>query len=206
MRDRPEVGHSCPYCPARTDLAISNGQRLLEHMGAHVLFDDSKVDKKTEPCGFCLRPAPLCVFYLRKTGGSKGGVQIDLKTSRGCFNVSKIAYKSAAASVPNAPCSNVPIACPLCKKSDPAVWKYNFETHLKKVHPKSASNPRLLELGMISAAERAGMKIIFAARNTARKKGKGKSTSKSLVISEAHSSRLAFAKYAIQFIIHGVGC
>jgi len=36
------------------------------------------------PCGLCLRPAPLCVFYLTKGKGARGSPKIDQGCSIGC--------------------------------------------------------------------------------------------------------------------------
>ena len=54
-------------------------QCLLEHVGAHILFDPM-VDPALEPCGLCLRPGQ-CVFYLKKGKGGQNGQQINYKNS-----------------------------------------------------------------------------------------------------------------------------
>lgn len=46
----------------------SRSQRVFEHMEAQMLHDP-KIKSTGEPCGLCLRPSPLCVFYLRKRRG-----------------------------------------------------------------------------------------------------------------------------------------
>src|SRR6266536_6169087 len=65
----------CMHCTPAVPLRKS-GQRVLEHMGGHILFDPS-VDCSLEPCGLCLRPSPLCIFYLKKCKGIQAGDQIN---------------------------------------------------------------------------------------------------------------------------------
>jgi hypothetical protein len=55
-------------------------QRVLEHMAAHILFDSS-IDRSSEPCGLCLQPSPLCVYYLKKGKGAGTSEQVDVVKS-----------------------------------------------------------------------------------------------------------------------------
>ncbi|KAF8152359.1 hypothetical protein B0H34DRAFT_724881 [Crassisporium funariophilum] len=98
-------------------LDLSQGQRVLEHIGAHVLHDPS-LDRSMPLCGLCLRPSPMCQFFLKKGKGA---------------HASGVASESTASS----PCSNVPIHCPLCPKSDPAIWRYFFRIHFQQKHPNA---------------------------------------------------------------------
>jgi hypothetical protein len=125
-------------------MSRSQGQRVLEHIGGHVLVFDPKVDRTAHPCGLCLQPlaAPLCVrvFYLTKGKGARGSPKIDQGCSVGCPMKLNFSYTVAAESSSSYPCSNVPVQCPLCPKILPAVWKtgstfsgltskYNIQMH-----------------------------------------------------------------------------
>jgi len=104
----------CPRCSPTVTLDLAQGQRVLEHIGSHILYDPTVIQSIEPLCGLCLRPAQLCQFYLEKGKGAKGN---------------GIAAESTASS----PCSNVPIHCPICPQTDPAIkyerlWKLsNFE-------------------------------------------------------------------------------
>lgn len=185
----------CPRCP-NVDLPRDSGQKVLAHMGAHILCD-SNIDRALQPCGFCLRPSPICSFYLRKTTGGSG-LQIDLKASKGCINSSRIQYKKASESTASSPCSNVPIQCPLCSSSSPAVWKYNFAAHFATSHPNT-SPTRYANLYEIPEAEKYGMKSHWKQIKTAKlapssAKSKKATAPVPLKISAAHSSRLALSQ------------
>ncbi|KAF8149524.1 hypothetical protein B0H34DRAFT_734161 [Crassisporium funariophilum] len=101
-------------------------------MGAHILFD-STVVQSMPLCGICLRPLPQCQFFLKKGKGP---------------NTSSI----AAESTPLSQCSNVPIQCPLCPKSDPTIWKYFLKIHFQDKH-KNASLPTYKHLWKLSNFE-----------------------------------------------------
>jgi len=55
-------------------------QEIITHISAHILYDPA-IDRSTEPCGLCGRPAPLCTIFLKKSSsgsaaaGSVGTVQ-----------------------------------------------------------------------------------------------------------------------------------
>ncbi|KAJ7468833.1 hypothetical protein B0H11DRAFT_1731985 [Mycena galericulata] len=66
----------CPKCDPPVPLTFNNPQKILEHNGAHILFDES-IEESDQPCGLCLRPYPICTFELRKTAGSAAAHQID---------------------------------------------------------------------------------------------------------------------------------
>ncbi|RXW13089.1 hypothetical protein EST38_g12763, partial [Candolleomyces aberdarensis] len=79
-RDFKDIGGAniieCEFCDPAPTLDAAQGQRVLEHMAVHILFDP-KVKASDEPCGLCLRPSPICRFYLKKGKGSQafGGVR-----------------------------------------------------------------------------------------------------------------------------------
>ncbi|KAJ7673391.1 hypothetical protein B0H17DRAFT_947258 [Mycena rosella] len=132
----PGPQNCCVKCNPPVPLDIKQGQRVLEHCAAHILHDPS-VNRMDELCGLCLRPAPMCTFYLRK---SNGGVQIDWYKST-CLYKINFQYAVAASSSSGSPCSNVPLICKECGMKKPAVWRYNLSAHFRKFHrlsdPKS---------------------------------------------------------------------
>src|SRR6266545_5646636 len=107
--------------------------------------------------GLCLRPAPNCVFYLRKGKGAGSSCQVDDRKSR-CPNLRRFAYASAATEALNAPCTNVPIVCPLCPSSGAAIWKYNAGIHFSKHHP-TVIPTELLKNVTISKSEHAALQL-----------------------------------------------
>jgi hypothetical protein len=177
---------NCTNCTPSVQLPKS-GQRVLEHMGAHILFDSS-VDPTLKPCGLCLRPSPLCAFYLKKTKGGHGSNQINARRST-CANMTKFSYGIAAISTSSSPCSNIPIRCHHCPESAPAVWRYNIKAHIMKKHPYVPIS-EYRDSCQITQAERTQMKGIWNNRHRSKKTRKGKRSKRPLVISEAHSSRL----------------
>ena len=93
-----------------------------------------------EPCGLCMCPSPLCAFLLRKGKGAGSTLQIDGRVSR-CPNfIGKLFYSAASTERTNSPCTNVSVICPLCPSTSAAVWKYNMNTHLARVHPSTNSS------------------------------------------------------------------
>ncbi|KAJ7060038.1 hypothetical protein C8F01DRAFT_1026009, partial [Mycena amicta] len=170
-------------------LDVQHPQLVLNHIAAHYHHDDA-VDKSQSPCGLCGRAWPLCVFKLKKT--SSNALTIDLNASSGCPNLVKALNLGAAAkSLPNSPSSNVLLHCPLCSAKDPAVWKYNLSQHLRVEHsPDSVA--RYKDLWSVTDDEKERLDVIYSkisdGKNAVKKVKKPKRT---LLISEAHSSKLA---------------
>ncbi|KAF8057382.1 hypothetical protein FPV67DRAFT_1723969 [Lyophyllum atratum] len=137
--DTLEIGASdvCPSCSPEVTLDVSQPQRVLAHIGAHIL-NDSSVDRTTEPCGFCLRPSALCRFFLTKGKGAHGSIKIDKTRSQSCPNMLNFTYAIVSESKPSSPCFNVSISCPLCPKTSPAVWQYNWKHHFASAHPAAS--------------------------------------------------------------------
>ncbi|KAF8170125.1 hypothetical protein BJ912DRAFT_837309, partial [Pholiota molesta] len=125
----------CMRCSPSVTLDLSQGQWVLEHIGAHILYD-SAVLRSMPLCGLCLRPSPMCEFFLTKGKGAQGNLQIDQKKSQGCQINTTYSYGVASESTKSLPCSNVPISCPKCKKKDPAVWQYFLKNHFEEKHLK----------------------------------------------------------------------
>ncbi|KAH7907202.1 hypothetical protein BJ138DRAFT_1104514 [Hygrophoropsis aurantiaca] len=183
----------CPRCHPPYEWDRTLGQRIIEHIGTHILFDTG-IDHSAKLCGFCIRPQTSsgCMFYLRKGKGSSASHQVDLQRSR-CPNLIKFAYLSASVSSASAPCTNVPVRCPLCASADPAVWRYNMRSHFKLNH-STVSWANYDEEYSISSSERAAMLLLWQKRHAPKKKSATKWSSNLLVISDAHSSRLATSR------------
>lgn len=174
-------------CSPAVILNLSQNQRILEHAAAHVLHDP-KVERTTEPCGLCLHPAPLCQFFLKKGKGAKRTLKID--KSMGCPIKPSFSYGVASESSASSPCSNVPIACPLCPEKDvPAIWKYNMKDHIRKVH-NAATLSNHEYLWKLSDFEIMEMKNIWAKRHSVPIKRPKKSKAPPLVVSDIYRSHI----------------
>ena len=178
----------CSLCGLRTQLEKSNPQRVLEHMAAHILYDVT-INRHDELCGLCLRPATMCRIFIRKGRGTTASYGIDLKRSL-CINLTRFNYASAARSSESSPCSNVPMICPLCSKDDPAVWAYNLASHFCLRHKLTPMHFPIQS--HLSTSEREGLKKIWDSRFKVRAtRNSAKSKLAPMMLSEAHSSRLA---------------
>ncbi|KAF8145703.1 hypothetical protein K438DRAFT_1461495, partial [Mycena galopus ATCC 62051] len=175
----------CPKCNPPVPLNISQGQRVLAYCGAHLLFDPS-INRQHESCGLCMRPTPMCTFYLRK---SNGKFQVDWEKSTCMFRI-HFQYGVAECSSSSSPCSNVPVICALCGPKHPAVWKYNLEAHFRNVHHLTDSRKFPMTI-MITDDEKTWMKEIWETRQKYPHPRNLKNKQNPLEISEAHSSRLA---------------
>ncbi|TFK58753.1 hypothetical protein BDN72DRAFT_746964, partial [Pluteus cervinus] len=121
----------CSRCGDRAEISPTKPQRILEHMAAHILFDE-QLDTTEERCGFCLRPEG-CTMIVKKGRGSSAHPSVQLSLSK-CPNLVRFTYNKAAQSTESAPCSNVPVNCPLCPPRSSAVWTYNLAIHFQKQH------------------------------------------------------------------------
>jgi hypothetical protein len=159
-------------------------------MAAHILFD-TNVKRTDEPCGLCLRPSPLCTFYLKRGKGAGASEQVDFTRSK-CANKVHFSYSVASLSTQSSPSSNVPLCCPICPTSEPCIWRYNFQHHMRAKHP-TISLTRYESLWQISSTETYLIKETWANRHKQKKTriSKKSKLTASLVVSEAHSSRLA---------------
>ena len=179
--------NQCPLCRLAFPWDISKSHKILKHIAMHILFDDA-LDNTTEPCGLCMRPLPLCAFFLRKGKGAGSALQIDGRVSR-CPNfVGKLFYSAASTERTNSPCINVPVICPLCPSTSAAVWKYNMKTHLVHVHPCTNGND--FQKGyVISNSERVALKILWEKQASGPRRGPRRNAALNpLTISEMHSS------------------
>ncbi|KAK7016164.1 hypothetical protein R3P38DRAFT_2543037 [Favolaschia claudopus] len=184
----PTDPHVCGYCSPSVPLDTAHPQLVLSHIGAHILYDPA-IDRSTEPCGLCGRPASLCFLFLKRSSSRSNALTIDLKASHGCPNlIKRFSIGTASKSTTSSPCSNAPMKCPICTKKDPAVWRYNMKAHLIRHHP-DVQPSRHADLWTLSNEEMSGMKLIWDKRQERKVTRKYRST---LKISAAHSSKLAF--------------
>jgi hypothetical protein len=194
----------CSTCGPRVQVNRSNGQRILEHMGAHILFDSTIGNHSQELCGLCLRPSPMCRLNLKKGRGATAGYNIDINSSS-CINLVRFNCATAARSSDASPCSNVPIICPLCPAKSPAVWTYNLRTHFRERHKlPDAQFPLKVQL---SESEKYGMRRIWDARfNIPKIRNLKNKKKEALTLSEAHSSRAALRSVDINIKLHLSHC
>ena len=190
------VGKTCPNCQPVVTFNPPCGQRIVEHIGAHILHDHS-VDRLSEPCGLCLRPAPLCKIVLKKAKGKTGQLAIDMEASS-CPNLVKFSITTAAGCTNTSPCTNHPIVCPHCDhlESSPVVWSYNFRSHLIRKHPRIPLQDHS-DILVLTKLEKDGMQRVWEACFK-QQKVRRKSQHAPLVILETHHSHLVL-KYMLLF-------
>ncbi|PPQ82822.1 hypothetical protein CVT26_008090 [Gymnopilus dilepis] len=179
----------CPCCDPAVILDLSQGQRVLEHMAAHILYDPVVIRSNGPLCGLCLRPPSQCRYFLSKGKGAHGNLRVDPQKSNGCLMKMSWFYHIAAESTVSSPCSNVPVQCPICPKADPAIWKYFMKAHFQARHP-TLSVTDYEDIWWLSTFEREEMKKIWAKRTQGTVKQAKKSQMSTLVISEAHRARV----------------
>ncbi|KAJ7454366.1 hypothetical protein B0H11DRAFT_2200685 [Mycena galericulata] len=162
-----------------------NHQKILEHNGAHILFDTS-IENSDQPCGLCLRPFPTCTFELSKTAGSVAARQIDWRRST-CINPMKFKMAAAKKSTKHSPCTNHLLPCPMqCGQN---IWTYNLDAHFRG----SPHNLQMLDsvprAYQMAPGEMEQMKKIWLSRHDLPKpRNLKKKSTPPLVISAAHSS------------------
>lgn len=126
-----------------------------------------------------------------KGKGAKASHRVD--RAIGCTRALNFSYKPASSSSDKAPCSNVPLPCPLCpEKSSPAVWRYNLEAHLRKVH-SAAAVERYRSMWELLDAEKKGMERVWVNRKKTAKKRKPNAPK--ITASEAHKSVAPLHRY-----------
>jgi hypothetical protein len=179
----------CSRCGPSVKLEWKHTQRVLEHMGSHILYDVT-LNTSEEYCGLCLRLAPMCQVYLAKRRGAGGSFSVDRSKST-CPNLVRFNYKNAAQSSERSPCSNVPMICSLCPAGSPAVWTYSLHSHYRGRHRLSsvAHFPTRVELPQ---SEKDWMRQVWSMRFNQQRSylSKKKKRQSALAISEAHRSRV----------------
>lgn len=183
-----KTGNHCPRCLPAVPLDTNDGQRVLAHIGAHIL-NDQGLDHSSELCGLCLQPLPLCQIYLTKTKGSKRGIKVNQELLKECLMKTNFLYHVAAKSTPSSLCSNVPIVCPLCPQTDPAVWMYSLKLHFQDKH-KSVSFPNYAHFWHITEFEKSEMKKIWKKWAVVSTKCVKKGKFPPLVISKSHCTKI----------------
>ena len=151
-------------------------------------------------CGLCLRPSPLCQFFLKKGKGARASLIVNQAISKGCLMKLKYSYGVASESTTSSPCSNVPIHCPLCPKSDPAIWRYFFKVHFQQKHP-NAPFAQYENIWKLTNFEITEMKRIWANRMKVTVKRTKKLKLQPLTISEDHRAQIPATRYFISIII-----
>jgi hypothetical protein len=178
----------CAMCGPFAGVNWGNTQRVLEHMGTHILHD-TKLNASEERCGLCLRPAPMCQIYIKKGRGTQGRCSVDQKKSK-CPNLIRFNYRNAEASSGSSPCSNVPVICPHCPTGSPAIWTYSLYAHFRERHRLSSVTHFPLRV-QLSQSEKDGMQCIWKTRFNQPKSYRSKKKKNApLVISQAHRSRI----------------
>lgn len=179
----------CPRCSPTVTLDLTQGQRVLEHIGSHILHDPGVIRSIEPLCGLCLRPSQMCQFYLSKGKGAKGKPRINQKALKGCLIKINYSYGKAAQSTATSPCSNVPIHCPVCPKTDPAIWKYFMKVHFDEKH-QSLPLTKYSHLWELSNFEKSEMSKIWGKRRKVTAKRTKKSKLPPLVVSENHRAQI----------------
>ncbi|KAK7026492.1 hypothetical protein VNI00_015572 [Paramarasmius palmivorus] len=126
---------SCPlHCNTR--VALKN---LRTHVGKHIIHglrkahsDSEGREVEVDPCGWC-GLSQTCVTQLVDL--KKGKVKIE---STCPYRHTKMRYNECKTFSADAPCTNVPMHCPICPKSlsgQPVTfWKYNATDHFLLNH------------------------------------------------------------------------
>ncbi|KAJ7930974.1 hypothetical protein B0H13DRAFT_1594740, partial [Mycena leptocephala] len=184
----------CTKCYPAVQIPTKNYQRVLEHNGAHILFDES-LQRADQPCGLCLRPFPMCTFVFLKRSGTATARQIDWAQSK-CLNGSRKAKKcqimtAAMRSSEKSPCTNHLIECPL--QCGSVVWTYNLTTHYQGSYHNLSSLSNIPVFYRMVGHEMEWMKTVWTDRQiqpTACPLKKKRSRAP-LRISDAHKSIMA---------------
>ena len=87
-------------------------------------------------------------------------------------------------STESAPCTNIPIHCPICGPKQPAVSRYSLDAHFRGQHDLAPADFPIRE--QLSASETNGLKVIWKNRFQIPKKRNLKKKDLPLVISTAH--------------------
>ncbi|KAJ7279439.1 hypothetical protein C8J57DRAFT_1058896 [Mycena rebaudengoi] len=189
-REIEPVGVSCTKCEPAVPLDLAHGQQL-EHCAAHILHYPL-CHREHQLCGLCLRPNPQCRMYLKKGQGIGAIQQIDWQKLN-CARAIKFQYaKASSSNLPDSPCSNVPVNCPQCGPKTPAIWKYNLPEHWHSRTFHRLSPETMPAEFKISMGETKALLEIWNKRQQYPKRRPSGKNKEPLVISEEHSSRVAF--------------
>jgi hypothetical protein len=154
-------------------------------MGTHIL-NDPRLRGSDNPCGLCLNEGQLCEIFLTQRAGT---ISIDQTKSR-CPNIRSLSIKKAEEFSVRQPCTNHPLACPICPRGAAAVWKYNLRSHIETKHP--SYNVMLHELvWRLHRDEEVLMRAEWDKLKHHRNRLSKDASARKLTISDGHSSRLA---------------
>ncbi|KAF6746419.1 hypothetical protein DFP72DRAFT_1076427 [Ephemerocybe angulata] len=179
----------CELCDPSPTFDISQSKKILQHMASHIL-KDPKLKRSDELCGLCLRPFPLCEYYLKKGKGADASLTIDRTRSK-CKYAIRFNPNTAGKTSITSPCSNSPLVCPLCPKKSPAVWKYNLHAHFARAHPMQVKNATFMDLWSISKTEVYEMEKVWKARKSIPARRANPSGLATIAVSEMHKSSSA---------------
>ncbi|TEB26935.1 hypothetical protein FA13DRAFT_1795184 [Coprinellus micaceus] len=160
----------CKYCDPLVALDTSQGKMVLEHMAAHIQHDP-KVKKIDQPCGICLRPAPICQFYLEKSKGANGGDRIDQWHSI-CKHQVQFHYSKASKAT----------------TASPSIWKYNLPLHFKHTHLNRSLDGFPDLNWSLTNFEREEIRKRWVKRQATPRRVRKKGDEPQFVISDAHRS------------------
>ncbi|KAJ7455119.1 hypothetical protein FB451DRAFT_1049058, partial [Mycena latifolia] len=180
----------CTKCFPTVKISNKNFQRVLEHNGAHILFDKTIMDVD-QPCGLCLRPYPMCTFVFQKSDGNAAARQIDWSRST-CLNPLKFQMAAAMRSSENSPCTNYLVLCPL--QCGFLVWTYNLTAHYRGTPHNLKSLDNIPVIYTRAPLELTWMNRSWTTRHeipTTRKLTKPK-PKKQLALSDAHRAVMVF--------------
>ncbi|KAJ7467611.1 hypothetical protein FB451DRAFT_1040166 [Mycena latifolia] len=186
---KPTDSLECTKCDPPVPLSLKNKQTILQHNGAHILFDPT-IRRSDQPCGLCLRPFPMCVFYLTSGQGTDSARQIDWKRSS-CLRVLTFSMAAAMRWSPTSPCTNYLILCPL--QCGLVIWTYNFEAHYRSTRHGLKTLANVAIPYQMAPNEEKLMRPLYKNRQTYPQPRKLKTIKArpALLTSDAHSSRLA---------------
>jgi len=136
-------------------------------------------------CIATLRPAGMCAISLKKGCGGLWGYTVDIKRSN-CINLMRFQYVSAGTSSESAPCTNIPIICPICNPKSPVIWTYCLDSHFRNHRELVPVDFPIKQ--QLSTSETEGMRTIWKNRYQIKKKQNLKNKKiLPLVISNAHT-------------------
>lgn len=167
-------------------------------MGTHIL-NDATLRGTTDLCGLCLSTGGICEIYLSSRAGA---VSVD-QTRSHCPNLRAFQIKKAEEFTVRQPCTSHPLACPLCPRGAPAVWKYNLKSHVLTLHPSYTADLHK-PLWRYHPDEEKLMKAEWEKLKRHRLRPSRETSTRKLKLSDKHSSRLAlrYLKSSLLFDVH----
>ncbi|KAJ7106158.1 hypothetical protein C8R44DRAFT_638603, partial [Mycena epipterygia] len=186
---RSQESVECAKCDPPLPLPFKNKQTILQHNGGHILFDPT-IKRSDQPCGLCLRPYPMCEFYLARGSGTDSAWQVDWKRST-CLR--PLTFRMAAAMRWNAtsPCTNYLLMCPL--GCGVVIWTYNIDAHYRSTRHRLKSLDNIdIPYKMDPHEEAAMLKLHNEQHDRQIRNLTTTKTHPPLITSDAHSTRLAF--------------